>query len=255
MVKVLRTLVILSLLATAAAAQQAPAAPHPSADALAARAVDVLGAAAWPQARYFAFTLTIERDGQVVSSFPQRWDRLTGDYRVSGKDPQGRPFEIVMNLNTMQGRATVDGEPVANPGRVKDMLEMLGNRRFVNDVFWLLMPLRMTEPDVARSYEGERSDSCGRVWDIVKLTFAKGGLVPGDTHWAWINRDTGIVEEWDMRLQSSAPDAPPTEIMLHDYRRVGGLLISMRREVHGAAQTVRIEDLQILPAPPKGAFQ
>lgn len=256
MVKALKILLMLSCIATAAIAQPAaPTVSHPSADAIAQRAIEMLGGAAWPRARYFSFTLTIERENQVVSTFPQRWDRQTGDYRVSGRDPEGRPFDIVMNLNTMKGRATIDGEPVSNPGRLKETLDALGNRRFVNDVFWLLMPLRISDPDATRSYEGERSDSCGRVWDVLKVNFAKGGLVPGDTHWAWVNRDTGIVEEWDMRLPPATPDVTPTAIRLHDYRRVGGLLISTRREVYGAAQSVRIDDLQILPAPPKGAFQ
>ena len=243
MVKFLRTIIILLFFATAGYAQ-------PSADSIAARAVDVLGAAAWPQARYFAFTLTVERDGKVISSFPQKWDRATGEYRVSGNDPQGRPFDVAMNLNTLTGHATIDGIQITSPGRLKD----LGSRRFTNDIFWLLMPLRMTEHDVHRTYLGERNDSCGHVWDVLKLTFDKGGLLPGDTYWAWVNHDTGMVEEWDIQLQGTT-DQRPTEVILHDYQRFGGLLISTRREIRGTGQTMKIENLQILPVPPKGAFQ
>jgi hypothetical protein len=248
MVKALRILIILVFPAVAFAQQ----AQQPSADAIAARAIDMLGGAAWPQARYFAFTLNIEADGKVVSSFPQRWDRLTGDYRVSGADPLGNPFEVVMNLNSKKGRVWQKGVEITDPGKVKDALDKLGARRFVNDVFWLLMPLRMTEPGVKREYVGERSDSCGRVWDVVKLTFENGAIVPGDTYWAWVNRDTGIVEEFDMKVQATEPR--PTEVLFHDFRRVGGLYISTRREVRRGGQFVRIDDLQILPAPPKGAF-
>jgi hypothetical protein len=91
---------------------------------------------------------------------------------------------------------------------------------------------------------------------VVKLTFEHGGLTEGDTHWAWVNRDTGIVDEWYMKMQSAAPADRPTEIIFHDFRRAGGLYISTRREVRGpVSQFVRLDDLQILPAVPKGAFQ
>lgn len=246
MVKVLRTILILAF-SVAAYGQQ------PTADDITNRAIDVLGAAAWPQARYFAFTFHVEREGQVVSSFPQRWDRVTGDYRVSGTDPEGRPFEVVMNVMTMKGRATLNGERVTDAAKLNNILTNVGGKRFVNDVFWLLMPLRMTETGVKRELVGERSDSCGRTWDVVKLTFPQGALYPGDAHWAWINHDTGIVEEWDMKLTDVAEDRP-TEVMFRDYRRIGGLYISTRREVRARAQVVRFDDLQILPAPPKGAF-
>jgi hypothetical protein len=246
MVKLLRTILILSLSASVYA--QSPA------DDIASRAVDILGAASWPQARYFAFTFHVEREGQVVSSFPQRWDRVTGDYRVSGKDPQGRDFEVVMNVVSKKGRATINGEAVTDPAKLNDILTNIAGKRFVNDVFWLLMPLRMTEPDVKREFIGERSDSCGRVWNVLKLTFPQGALYPGDAHWAWISKDTGIVEEWDMKL-TSLPEDRPTEVLFHDYRRIGGLYISTRREVKERAQIIRFDDLQILPAPPKGAFQ
>jgi hypothetical protein len=245
MVKVWRIIVTL-MFAGAVYAQ-------PSADAITARAMDMLGASAWPHARYFSFTFNVERDGKVVSSFPQRWDRVTGDYRVSGTDPLGNPFEVVMNLNTMKGRVTQKGVEVTDRLKVKEAIENLGNRRFVNDVFWLLMPLRMTEAGVKREYVGERTDSCGRIWDVLKVTFPKGGLVPGDVYWAWVNRDTGIVDEWDMKVL--ATEERPTEVIFRDYRRVGGLYISTKREVRRGSQFVRIDDLQVLPAPPKGAFQ
>ena len=246
MVKLLRTILVLSFSAAAFAAQ-------PSADDIANRAVDVLGSAAWSQARYFSFTFHVEREGQVVSSFPQRWDRVTGDYKVSGLDPQGRPFEIVMNVLSNKGRAKLNGEAVTDSKKLNDLLVNVGGRRFVNDVFWLLMPLRMTEKDVARENLGERNDSCGHVWDVLKITFPHGALYPGDAHWAWINKDTGVVEEWDMQLTSN-PEDRPTAVMFKDYRRVGGLYISTKREVKARAQVVRFDDLQILPAPPKGAF-
>lgn len=266
----MRSLLMISLsLITFAALAQAPAqvtiapppsaplppvtGPDPVADELARRSIDILGGPAWEKARYLSFTFNLERNGQTSASFPQQWDRTTGLYRVSGKDPKGVPFVVVENVNTKSGRAWQNGVEVRDPAALQELMT-LGYRRFINDTYWLLMPLKMLEPGVRRNAMGERTDACGRKWDVVRVIFDQGQGVPADTYWAWINRDSGIVEEWDMKLAGTPADQPPVEIFFHDFRRVGGVLISTRREVKGKNQTVRLDDLVILPEVPKGAF-
>jgi hypothetical protein len=248
-----RVSIIFSILfSTAAIAQQA----LPTADDVARRSYDIHGGStAWEKARYLSFTFNVERDGKIATSYPQRLDRYTGDYRVTGRKQDGTPFEVIMNLKTRAGRATQNGSAVTDAVKLKELLD-LGYTRFVNDTFWLLMPLKIFDPGVHRTYEGERSDSCGHTWDVVKLTFDQStGLNPGDVYWSWINRDTGVIEEWDMKLQSMKPEDPPLEVMFRDYRRIAGLLISVRCEVRKKNQIVRLDDVQILPDVPKGAFE
>jgi len=236
-------------LAVAALAQQ----PAPSADDLARRNFDAQAGPAWEKARYFEFTFNVDRAGTIAASFPQRWDRYTGDYRVSGRDQKGNDFVVVMNVNSKQGRAWINGEEVKD-ARLTDELSV-GYKRFINDTYWLLMPLKMLDPGVHRSSEGERTDSCGHTWDVVKLSFDQGvGLTSGDQYWAWINRDTGIVDEWDMRLQSMKPEDPMLEVIFHDFHRVAGLLISTRRELRNKNQSIRLDDLKVSTDVPAGAF-
>ena len=217
-----------------------------SADALAHRALDAAGGPAWATARYFEYTFNVYRGAERVSSFPQRWNRVTGDYRVSGTDAKRNEFVAIVNVNTKKGRAWLNGEEV-HDSRLDHTLA-LALRRFENDTFWLLMPLRLVEPGVKLEAMGERTDSCGRTWDVVKLTGE------GSSHWAWIHRDTGYVEEWDMKLQGTPPDDPPVQVMLHDFTHFGGVVISTRREVRNKNQTVKLEDLKVLAESPKGAF-
>jgi hypothetical protein len=227
--------------------------PDPVADEIARRSIDILGGPAWEKARYVSFTFNLDRGGQPAASFQQRWDRTTGLYRVSGKDPNGVPFVIVENVNTKSGRAWQNGVEVLEPAALQELLAV-GYRRFVNDTYWLLMPLKMLDANVRRSSLGERSDACGRKWDVLRLIFDQGAGVPTDTYWAWINHETGIVEEWDMKLQGTPADQPAVEVFFHDFHRVGGLLISTKREVKGKNQTVRLDDLIVLSDVPKGAF-
>jgi len=223
---------------------------QPTADSVSRRAIDVLAGPAWDDARYMAFTFNVEREGKIVASYAQRWDRFTGDYRVSGKNREGEDVAVVMNINTKQGKAWKNGQEVADP---KDLLTF-GYRRFINDTYWLLMGFKTFDPGVTRTYEGERTDAAGRVHDVVRLSFANVGLTPGDVYWMWVNRDTGLVDEWHMRLEGSKPEDEPGVVLFRDYQRFSNLLISTRREIKGKNQFIRLDDITIAKEVPKGAF-
>ena len=211
----------------------------------------MLAGPAWEKARYFAFTFNVERDGTIAASFPQRYDRYTGDYRVSGKDQKGDAFEVIMNVNTRAGKAWVNGTEVADN---KELLER-GYRRFINDTYWLLMPLKSLDPGVHRTSAGVETDACGHTYDVVKLTFDNVGLTPGDMYWMWVNRDTGLVDEWHMKLQNDKPEDPPSIVQFREYRRIGGLLLSTRRQIKGRTQVIRLDDVTVTSDVPAGAFQ
>ena len=234
-----------------AAVLQAQEAAKPAPEAVARRVFDIAAGPAWDAARYFAFTFVLEREGKTVASFPQRYDRVSGDYRVSGLDPQGKKFEVIMNLNTKKGRAWLDGAELKGDAAIPILT--LGYRRYQNDIFWLMMPFKMREEKVKVTYVSSRDDVCSHTWDVIRPIFdASFGFSPNDEYSAWVNRDTGLVDSWDMKL-AGVKDA--VTVIFRDYRRVGGLLISARREITSKKQTVRLEELQVLPEPPKGAFE
>lgn len=246
--RLLASAILLFVSVIPASAQQ-PATP--SADDVARRAIDMLAGPAWEKARYIAFTFNVVSGGRITTSFPQRWDRYTGQYRVSGKDQQGNDFVVILNTNTKQGRAWKNGAEV-NESSIFE----LGYRRFINDTYWLLMPLKAMDPGVHREYVGERSDSCGHAWDVVKLSFDQGvGLTPGDNYWMWVNRDTGLVDEWDMHLQNMKADDLPMTVYFHDFKRIGGLLLSTRREIRGKNSNIELGDVTVSSEVPKGAFE
>ena len=221
-----------------------------TADDVARRAIDVLAGPAWEKARYLSFAFNVERDGKIAASFPQAWDRFTGDYRVSGKNREGKEYLVIMNVNTKSGKAWLGGEEVADP---KDLLET-GYRRFINDTFWLLMGFKAFDPGVTREYAGERTTPCGTTQQGVRFSFDKVGLTPGDVYWMWINKDTGLVEQWDMRLQGTKPEDEASSVLFQDYRRFGGLLISTRRQFKGRNQFIRLDDIVVSESVPESAF-
>jgi hypothetical protein len=242
---VLRTLIyaVLSFVLAASLVGQ------PTADSVSRRAIDMLAGPAWDEARYLAFAFNVEREGKIVSSYAQRWDRFTGDYRVEGKNRDGDQIIVAMNVNTREGRAWKNGEEVADP---KDQLTF-GYRRFINDTYWLLMGFKTFDPGVTREYAGEKVEN-GNTYDVVKLSFNQVGLTPGDVYWMWVNRDSGLVDQWHMKLQSMKPEEENSVVRFRDYRRFGGLLISTRREMAGGT-AIRLDDITIAAKPPVGAFE
>src|SRR5215213_3077252 len=178
---------------------------QPTADSVAQRAIDVLAGPAWNDARYLAFSFNVERDGQILASWKQKWDRFSGDYAVSGKNREGDEVRVVMNVNTKQGRAWKNGQPVADPAE----LLKFGYGRFINDTYWLLMGFKTFDPGVTRAYEGEKTNACGALHDVVRLSFQNVGLTPGDVYWMWVNRRTSLVDEWHMKLEGSKPEDEP----------------------------------------------
>ncbi len=211
----------------------------------------MLAGPAWNDARYLAFTFNVERDGQILASYKQQWDRFTGTYAVSGKNREGADVRVVMNVDTKEGRGWKNGQPVSDPAELLNF----GYRRFINDTYWLLMGYKAFDPGVTRAYDGEKTNACGEVHDVVRFSFQNVGLTPGDVYWMWVNRRTGLVDEWHMKLEGSKPEDPPSVVLFRDYRRFGGLLLSTRREIQGRNQFIRLDDITVSRDVPAGAFE
>ncbi len=244
-------IVLLVSLITLVAAVAGAADATPSAREIAQRSFDIVAGAAWDDARYVAFTFNVERDGKTGTSRSHRWDRFTGEYRVEGRDREGRTYIVLFNLDTKEGRAWLDGEKQSDPS---DLLER-GYGAFINDTYWLLVPAKMMDPGVNLEAAGTRTDDCGRTYDGVKLSFDEVGLTPGDQYWFWIDRDTGLVNLWQMQLQNMKPEDPKREYLFREYQRIGGLLISLSRPALNGSARIWFSGVDVRPDVPKGAFE
>ncbi len=230
---------------------RADEAVQPSADAVAARAFELMAGPSWEKARYIAFTFGVQREGKIVASYAQRLDRYTGDYRVSGRNREGKDFIVVMNINTKAGRGWLDGVEVSDP---KDLL-VTGYRRYINDTYWLLMPLKLRDPGVRLESAGQVTDG-SRVIDVLRLNFDQGvGLTSGDQYWVGIDRETGMAVTWEMKLQNSKPDEPNGKFNLRKYERRGGLLLSTVKEAADGKSQIMLTDVTVSSEVPKDAFR
>jgi hypothetical protein len=246
------SLLLLWLLGSGLAAPPARAqTADTKATALADRVMEALGGTdAWNKTRYLRFDFAVDRGGKTVMRRSHTWDKWTGRYRVEGPTREGVPFVILMDLNTRDGSAWLDGKKVEGE-ELKKQLER-GYGMWVNDTYWLLMPYKMRDPGVILSYAGEEKGDRGATYDKVKLTFDNVGLTPRDAYWVWVNRDTGMVDRWDFVLKGEA--VPPTTYTWTGWKKHGGIMLAGERMNPADGRKLLLPDIAVLESVPDSVF-
>ena len=207
------------------------------------------GKQAWDRTRFLRFGFGSERDGKWQGR-THHWDKWTGRYRVEGTGRDGKPYVILMNLNTRDGQAWVDGQPVTGDA-LKQLLER-GYGMWVNDTYWLLMPYKMRDPGVTLKYAGEERGENGAMYDKVQLSFDNVGLTPKDTYWVWVNRGTGMVDRWDYVLKGES--APPTTWQWVGWKKYGDIMLAGERINAKENEKLLLPDIAVMDSVPDSVF-
>lgn len=203
------------------------------------------GEEAWSKARFIRFTRA--RGGRYVTL---TWDRQTGRFRLDSKDQHGIPFVALMNLNTQQGSVYRNGERLRGAELAEYSKMALGG--WAGMTYWFLMPYKLRDPGVILTYEGEEEIG-GKIYDTLHLRFEGVGVTPGDQYWAYIDRESHLMERWRYKLQSGAEG----NYRWTAWERYRGILLAMERvsdkETFGFGNVLVAEDLpdQIFTDPEK----
>lgn len=194
----------------------------------------------WDKARYIRFT-NVRRERRATFT----WDRHLGRLRIEAKNDGGVPFVILMNIQSQQGSAYVEGRQLQG----KEHSEYLarGSRMWPGATYWFLMPFKWKDPGVTLAYDGEE-ELGGVVYDKVHLTFDGVGRSPGDQYWAYVNRKTHLMDRWKFKLEAGAEG----EYQWTGWQRHGGLRVATERV--GAEETIRFEDVFIGDSVPEELF-
>ena len=233
------------LLLSAPAAPVQEAASDPKALALADKLVETLGGkAAWDGLHFVRFRFAGFRD--------HHWDKWTGRHRVEYTNRQGEHWVVIQDLDTRQGRAWKGGQEVTGEEAAKAL--EAGHAAWINDTYWLLMPFKWRDPGVKLAYDGEETIG-GVTYDKVKLTFDHVGLTPGDTYWAYLNRDTGLMDRWAYVLQDYEPGRAPTVWEWKGWQRYGPLLLAGGRTNVENGRELPLEAIAVDEPIPDAVFE
>ncbi|MEO1084260.1 MAG: hypothetical protein AAFY88_08460 [Acidobacteriota bacterium] len=214
---------------------------------IAERSLEAMGGAeAWAATRYVRFDFFGFR--------LHHWDRHTGRHRLEGKNREGQEYVVVHNINDGgkgEGSVWLDGAALEGDDRA----QWLGNAygAWINDVYWLVMPYKLLDPGVHLTYDGSE-ELDGTTYDKLKLTFEGVGLTPGDTYWAYIDRETGLMGRWAYHLESFKEDQEATAWRWAEWQTYGDVKLSSKREKVDDGAVRELGQIAVLDDLPDAAF-
>ena len=194
------------------------------------------GRGAWDDTRYLTWNF-FDRRRHV-------WDKQTGDIRVEGvRREDEKPYLILMNIHSMEGRAWLDGDEVTDPSELSEMLDQ-GEAAWINDSYWVFMPYKLKDSGVTLRYIGSDEMLDDRPAQVLQLTFEEVGRTPENRYLVYVADDSGLVEQWDF-FEKAADTEPGFQVPWHDWRWYGKIMLSDDR---GRSGHTGLAVLETLPA-------
>lgn len=227
-------------------------------DSLAKRLADAHGGAAWASAPYLRFNFAVDRGSGEGRPIRHLWNRTTGDYRVEWGPSDDTTYVALINVNEVQdglpaGTVYLDGSALR--GARDTTMRTRAYRRFINDSYWLLAPLKMFDPGVNRTYQADSSDA---EHEVLHLTFGDVGLTPDDEYWFYVDAETGRLDRWAFRLQGMADDASPAAFDWTDYQTLsapgGTVRLAARHASTNGSTAILTNELSLPSSVPENAF-
>jgi hypothetical protein len=200
--------------------RQPATAPSASADAdeLARQVMKASGGGAWPRVTRIKFTFNVDRDGTRAASVAHDWDVRGGTDTVTWN---GKTVAVNLRESNHDGDAKQ------------------AYARWVNDSYWLLAPLKVMDPGVART-TGPSETIDGRSYDLLHLSFENVGLTPSDQYNLWIDPQTKLVRYWDY----IPAKGESRRFTWEDYRDFNGLKLATKHAAPGGA-VISFSDVEV----------
>lgn len=177
------------------------------AEDLAAKVVQASGGEVWPRVKAVKFTFNVAQGDQPAFSARHHWDLTRGTDTVEwhGKT------------------VTVD---LRQPPKTGDGFEAF--KRWTNDSYWLLAPLKLRDAGVNLADKGTQEID-GRTYRLLELSFANVGLTPGDRYVLYIDPATSLVARWDYMPNPEKKISATWE----GYRSFNGLMLATEHQMDG----------------------
>jgi hypothetical protein len=172
----------------------------------------------WGDVREISFAFVVEQNGKELMRAEHHWNLVENTDEVKWKDKS-------VKVNLASPATDDDGKA--------------GYARWVNDSYWLLAPLKLRDPGANLAYEGSKKIA-GKQCEVVRLSFGKVGLTPGDQYLLYIDPAVNQITSWDYM-----PHPDTIAHMTWDaYREAGGLVLSTEHSL--GDKKIRIADLKVV---------
>lgn len=203
---------------------------------LADKAMNAMGGRkAWDETRYISWNFFGKRK--------HTWDKAEGNVRI---EEPSKDLTILMNINTQEGKVMLGGEELTDPDSLTKYLE-IGNRYWINDSYWLVMPYKLKDSGVTLTYVGEIPNEAGAASDVVRMTFEGVGVTPENIYDVWIDYDSKLVTQWAY-YKDLSQEEPQFTTPWANYAQYGNILLS------GDRGDYQLTEIEVLQSVPEGTF-
>lgn len=217
-----------------------------------ARMVEAMGGRrAWESARFFDFVWAVERPGRPRTERRHVWDRWTGRYKLEMPLRDGRHMVAVFNTNTKVGDVWIDNAKLTG-----DSVRTLLDRAYavhINDSYWLVMPFKWLDPGVNLEYLGLVTDSTGKQWEKIQLTFENVGLTPDNRYHAYLDPETRLMGWWE-HFRQRADSTPGLRCQWLAWEQRGPIKVSLNRPFMGSGARIYFPQVVIATEVDESAF-
>jgi hypothetical protein len=173
-----------------------------SADSLAYRVIEASGGLdAWESLPALAWEWAVVQDSVERIRTYHLWDKRRDRARVEWPVGEDSVAVAVLSPSTFDpeapvGEVAINGVPQTGAGREERLVQ--AHRRFVNDGYWLLAPLKTLDPGVRRSVDSTS------IRQVLALSFEGVGLTPGDRYWLDVDPVSGAMTGWTYQLEGDS---------------------------------------------------
>ena len=195
------------------------------------------------------FSFVVKDAGKTVFEARHQWDLANDRARIAWTDKAGTRNEAWLDIRKKSAVGTKDGVLVT--GAERAALSEAAYGRYINDTYWLMMPLKLFDPGTQLTAEDKETVD-GTTYEILRLSFDQVGLTPGDEYRLYIDDGGFRIHGWQMLL--TGRKERPSYVTWEDYRPVGPLLLAHRHRIEGTKREVLLEGTQAFREVRNGVF-
>ena len=169
------------------------------------------------------------------------WDVQGNRVRIDYKDGS---LSIITALDKTEGTVYQNNIQVTDHDTLAFYLER-GQRIWMNDSYWLVMPFKLLDPGVRLNAVGIRNTSSGQPAEVLELTFGNVGATPENKYHIYIDPGTYMVLQWDYFVKHWE-EAPALSCLWTDYKWYWNIMLSSGRGAFGVLDNITV--METVPA-------